>query len=90
MASQEKRSRAVNDETRRVRDPSGVAPTDHIEKVTISGKVTLTLLFFSLAALGITGGYGLATRDFVPVLALWGVCSPLIVLLVKKHVGDIW
>ena len=49
--------------------------------------LSLILLGFSLMALAIAGAYGLYTGRYVPVLALWGVCSPFLTLLVRTYIA---
>jgi hypothetical protein len=49
--------------------------------------VLLILLVASLATLAVTGIYGLYTKNFIPPLACWSVCSPFLTLLVRKHIG---
>ena len=49
--------------------------------------VALIVLSVSLVALLGTGAYGLWTRDFVPVLVVWGVCGPVLALIVKTYIG---
>jgi hypothetical protein len=49
--------------------------------------LSLILLGFALVALAIAGAYGLYTGRYVPVLALWGVCSPFLTLLVRTYIA---
>lgn len=49
--------------------------------------LSLILLVASLAALGITGVFGLCTQNFIPLLVSWSVCSPFLTLLVRTHIA---
>jgi hypothetical protein len=49
--------------------------------------LSLILLIASLAAVGITGIFGLCTQNFIPLLVSWSVCSPFLTLLVRTHIA---
>jgi hypothetical protein len=52
-----------------------------------STKIRTTIVLSMLAALFGTGIFGIIQKDYVPVLGVWGVCSPIFTLVVRRYIG---